>query len=102
MFDRDFTKSLMIRDFDDLLKNPFGYVHLFLLLTILSKTFSKIAMDDLQKRVQSLHNLLENIIFDFQITIHRVHPVLSVKSSDSSSLGSLKISKHHFLTPDPL
>ena len=30
VFDRDFTKSLIIRDFDDVLKNPFRYVHLFL------------------------------------------------------------------------
>ena len=29
-FDRDFTKSLIIRDFDDVLKNPFRYVDLFL------------------------------------------------------------------------
>ena len=36
-FDRDFTKSLMIRDFDDVLKNPFRYEHLFLLHTLLSK-----------------------------------------------------------------
>ena len=31
MFDREFTKSLIIRDFDDVLKNPFMYVDLFLL-----------------------------------------------------------------------
>ena len=29
VFDREFTKSLMIRDFDDVLKNPFRYVVLF-------------------------------------------------------------------------
>ena len=37
MFDREFTKSLIIRDFDDVLKNPFRYVHLFILHTLLSK-----------------------------------------------------------------
>ena len=37
VFDREFTKSLMIRDLDDVLKNPFRYVHLFLLHTLLSK-----------------------------------------------------------------
>ena len=31
--DRDFTKSLIIRDFVDVLKNPFSYVDLFLLHT---------------------------------------------------------------------
>ena len=46
-FDRKFTKSLMIRDFDDVLKNPFRYVHLFLLHTLLSKKIPKIAMHDL-------------------------------------------------------
>ena len=39
MFDRDFTKSLIIRDFDDVLKNSFRYVDLFLLHTLLSKKF---------------------------------------------------------------
>ena len=47
VFDRDFTKSLIIRDFDDVLKNPFSYVHLFLLHTLLSEKNSKIAMQDL-------------------------------------------------------
>ena len=37
MFDREFTKSLIIRDFDYVLKNPFRYVDLFLLHTLLSK-----------------------------------------------------------------
>ena len=41
MFDREFTKSLIIRDFDDVLKNPFRYVHLFLLHTLLSKKNSE-------------------------------------------------------------
>ena len=41
VFDRDFTKSLIIRDFDDVLKNPFRYVDLFLLHTLLSKEISK-------------------------------------------------------------
>ena len=41
VFDRDFTKSLIIRDFDDVLKNPFRYVHLFLLHTLLSKKISE-------------------------------------------------------------
>ena len=45
--DRDFTKSLIIRDFDDVLENPFRYVDLFLLHTLLSKKFPKIAMQDL-------------------------------------------------------
>ena len=31
----------------------------------------------------SLHNFLENIIFDFQITIHRVHPVQISSRSDN-------------------
>ena len=34
---RDFTKSLIFPDFDDVLKHPFGYVHLFLLIALLSK-----------------------------------------------------------------
>ena len=37
----EFTKSLIIRDFDDVLKNPFRYVDLFLLHTLLSKKFSE-------------------------------------------------------------
>ena len=41
MFDREFTKSLIIRDFDDVLKNPFRYVDLFLLHTLLSKKNSE-------------------------------------------------------------
>ena len=41
MFDRDFAKSLIIRDFDDVLKNPFRYVDLFLLHTLLSKKISE-------------------------------------------------------------
>ena len=32
---REFTKSLIFLDFDDALKNPFRYVHLFLLHTLL-------------------------------------------------------------------
>ena len=47
VFDREFTKSLIIRDFDDFLKNPFRYVALFLLHTLLSKKIPKIAMQDL-------------------------------------------------------
>ena len=47
VFDREFTKSLVIRNFDDVLKNPFRYVHLFLLHTLLSKKIPKIAMHDL-------------------------------------------------------
>ena len=35
VFDRDFTKSLIIRDFNDVLKNLFRYVDLFLLHTLL-------------------------------------------------------------------
>ena len=31
----------------------------------------------------SLHNLLENIIFDFQITIDKVHPVQISSRSDN-------------------
>ena len=45
--DREFTKSLIIRDFDDVLENPFRYVDLFLLHTLLSKKCPKIAMQDL-------------------------------------------------------
>ena len=33
----EFTKSLIFRGFDDVLKYPFKYVHLFQLLTLLSK-----------------------------------------------------------------
>ena len=40
MFDRQFTKSLIIRDFD-VLKNPFRCVDLFLLHTLLSKKISE-------------------------------------------------------------
>ena len=48
LFDREFTESLIIRDFEDVLKNPFRYMHLFLLHTLLStKTIPKIAMHDL-------------------------------------------------------
>ena len=47
VFDREFTKSLIIRDFDDVLKNPLGYVDLLLLHTLLSKKIPKIAMQDL-------------------------------------------------------
>ena len=47
MFDREFTKSLIIRDFDDVLKNPFRDVHLFLLHTLLKKKIPKIATHDL-------------------------------------------------------
>ena len=36
MFDRKFTKSLIIHDFDDVLKNPFRYVDLFLLHTLIN------------------------------------------------------------------
>ena len=39
-FDRDSTKNLIIRDFYDVLKNPFRYVDLFLLHTLLSKKIS--------------------------------------------------------------
>ena len=35
VFDRDFTKSLIIRDFDEVLKNPFRYVVLFSLHKLL-------------------------------------------------------------------
>ena len=47
VFERHFTKNLMIRDLDDVLKNPFRYVHLFLLHTLLSKKIPKTAMQDL-------------------------------------------------------
>ena len=40
-FDREFTKSLIIRDFDDVLKNPFRDVHLFILHILLSKKMSE-------------------------------------------------------------
>ena len=46
-FDREFIKSLIIRNFDDFLKNPFRYVDHFLLHTLLSEKFPKIAMQDL-------------------------------------------------------
>ena len=41
VFDRDFTKSLIIRNFDNVLKNPFRYVDLFLLHTLLSQKNSE-------------------------------------------------------------
>ena len=41
MFDREFTKSIIIRDFEDVLKNSFRYVNLFLLQTSLSKKISE-------------------------------------------------------------
>ena len=41
LFDRKFTKGLIFRDFVDALKNPFRYVHLFLLYTLLSKKISE-------------------------------------------------------------
>ena len=40
-------KSLIIRDFDDVLKNPLRYVDLYLLHTLLSKKNQNIAMQDL-------------------------------------------------------
>ena len=47
VFDREFAKSLTIRKFGDVLKNPFTYVHRFVLHTLSSKKFPKIAMHDL-------------------------------------------------------
>ena len=48
MFDCRFTKSLIIRNFDDVLENPFRYVDLFLLHTLSSKKkIPKITMQDL-------------------------------------------------------
>ena len=41
VFDREFTKSLIIRDLEDVLKNPLGYVDLFLLHTLLLKKISE-------------------------------------------------------------
>ena len=41
LFDREFTKSLIIRNFDDVLKNPFRYVDPFLLQTLLLKKISE-------------------------------------------------------------
>ena len=41
LFGREFTKSLMFRDFDDVLENSFRYVHLFLLHTLLSKKIAE-------------------------------------------------------------
>ena len=38
----------------------------------------------------SLHNFLENTIFDFQITIDTVHPVQISSSSDNCITQSLK------------
>ena len=40
VFDRDFTKSSIIRDLD-VLRNPFRYVDLLLLHTLLSKKIRK-------------------------------------------------------------
>ena len=41
VFDREFTKSLIIRDFDNVSKNPFRYVEHFLLHTLSSKKNSE-------------------------------------------------------------
>ena len=41
VFDREFTKSLIIREFAAILKNPFRYVDRFLLHTLLSKKISE-------------------------------------------------------------
>ena len=41
VFEREFTKSLIFRDFDDALKHPLRYVHLFLLHKLLSKKNSE-------------------------------------------------------------
>ena len=40
---RESTKSVIFRDFDDVLKSPFRYVHLFLLQTLLSKKIPKLS-----------------------------------------------------------
>ena len=37
MLYRKFTKSLIFRDFDDVLRNPFRYLHIFQLRTLSSK-----------------------------------------------------------------
>ena len=66
MFDRKFTKSLIIRDFDDVLKDPFRHVHLFLYYThytVLQKFFLKYTNDEYD------HFLL--------------HPLLSKKNSEN-------------------
>ena len=47
VFNHEFIKSLIIRDFGDVLKNPFRYVHRFLLHTLSLKKIPKIAMHDL-------------------------------------------------------
>ena len=47
VFDREFTKSLIIRDFDDVLKNPFRYVHLSYYTHYYQNKIPKIAMHDL-------------------------------------------------------
>ena len=59
--DREFTKSLIIRNFDDVLKNPFRNVALFLLHTLLSKKSPKIAMQGLNRgsKVAALHLPIE-------------------------------------------
>ena len=49
---RKFTKSFIFRDFDDVLRDPFRYVHLFLLVHYYQNYFSKIAMHDLYQMVQ--------------------------------------------------
>ena len=47
VFGREITESWIISDFDDVLQNPFKYVDLFLLHTLLSKKIPKLAMQDL-------------------------------------------------------
>ena len=58
VFDREFTKSLMICDLDDVLKNPFRYVHLFLLHTLSKKKFRKSPCMTFNKgsKVEVLHH----------------------------------------------
>ena len=47
VFDREFTKNSIICDLENVLKNPFTYVDLLLLHTLLAKKIPKIAMQDL-------------------------------------------------------
>ena len=49
----EFIKSLLFRDFDDVLKDLYRYVHIFLLFKLLSIMISKITNDDLQQRIKS-------------------------------------------------
>ena len=61
---REFTKSLIFRDFDDILKNPSRYMHLFHTLIIIKKIPNIIAkLQSLELRFEKVENILPNRFF---------------------------------------